>query len=162
MPIEEIFLRNCFADASVIRRDHASAEDQQMSTSNEIPEDLSFAFEQAVAVFDEWDEGGDEPKIKFRGNNHSIQSVSDFAMAYVSFVSDLIHDSVADFAGEFSAGPEALGHDCSAPNDHTYQEVAACLSRLSQARRDYYDGLKAMRKTKHAKSAQPLRPSSLA
>jgi hypothetical protein len=108
-------------------------------STDPISDSLRAAFNQAVAVFRNWDYGLQPNPISYEGWPYSISEICERAMVFPDPVPGYIYNEVAKLAEELQAGRERVWYPYQRPKDHSYASVAECLQRLYAARKAYYE-----------------------
>jgi hypothetical protein len=110
--------------------------------------ELRDRFGDAVADFHYWKSGDAEPVISFDATRRlPVSGVFSLLTEDLTPTpeDEEIYNAVCKVASELQGTPEAVGHDCSGPKDHTYADVALCMCRLFRARKEYYERKAAQR-----------------
>jgi hypothetical protein len=103
-----------------------------------ITKEYRSAFERAFAAYLDWDFGAPEPLLDIRGSDYSIQEICELVIDFRDNAPDWVFDEVLKLITAARDRSDAIGQDCAAPLDRSYEQVASCLLCLCRARRKYY------------------------
>jgi hypothetical protein len=103
------------------------------SRPDPIPEDLSKAFRDAVAIYATWTPSGPEPEVLFRGSFHRMSAVSELVEAFHDRLPDDQFDSLMLYVRDIRY--TLLRQRLYARQ--SYAAGALCLRRLIQDRKTF-------------------------